>query len=220
MLGRTKLTLPELRALVAEIEVVINDRPISVVTSDLTEEPITPSHLMYGRRMSSLPYDIEAAEADLSDPSFGEGPNQVAKRVHRLQKIKATFWKRWSREYLTSLREHHQKTRGVRKLAVKVGDVVLIHEDGPRIDWKMAVIEKLIVSEDGQVRAAEIRTANGKTNRPLAKLYPLEITENSGPEELSSASSPTETSSSSSRVTRKAAMEAKEKIRIQSADSS
>lgn len=161
MLGRTKLTLPELRALIAEIEVVVNDRPISVVTSDLNEEPITPSHLMYGRRMSSLPYDVEAAEENLSDPSFGEAPNQVAKRVQRLQKIKVAFWKRWSREYLTSLRERHQKTRGVKERVVKVGDVVLVHEDGPRIDWKLAVIEKLIVSEDGQVRAAEIKMANG-----------------------------------------------------------
>lgn len=104
MLGRRKLTLPELCALIAKIEIVINDRPISVVTSDLVEEPITPSHLMYAKWMSSLPCDVEAAEENLSDPSFGEKQNQVLKQVLRLQKIKATFWKRWSRGYLTSLR--------------------------------------------------------------------------------------------------------------------
>ena len=28
---------------------------------------------------------------------------------------------------------------------------------------------------DGYVRAAEVRTSSGKTNRPIARLYPLEI---------------------------------------------
>ena len=30
---------------------------------------------------------------------------------------------------------------------------------------------------DGYTRAAEIRTATGKTNRPIARLFPLEVTE-------------------------------------------
>ena len=30
---------------------------------------------------------------------------------------------------------------------------------------------------DGYTQAAEIRTATGKTNRPIARLFPLEVTE-------------------------------------------
>lgn len=63
----------------------------------------------------------------------------------------------------------------------------------------MAVIEKLIISEDGQVRSADIKTLNRRTNRPLEKLYPLEITEESGTQEMPSTSSPMETSCSRSR---------------------
>jgi hypothetical protein len=37
------------------------------------------------------------------------------------------------------------------------------------------VIENFIEGEDGQIRAAHIRIATGKTNRPIAKLYPLEV---------------------------------------------
>ena len=59
---------------------------------------------------------------------------------------------------------------------IKVGDVVLIHDDSPRARWKMAVIENLIKGNDGNIRAAEVRTNTGKTNRPIARLYPLEIT--------------------------------------------
>ena len=56
---------------------------------------------------------------------------------------------------------------------IKVEDVVLIHDKGPRLDCKLAVVEELIVGGDGLVRAANIRTSNGKTNRPIVKLFPL-----------------------------------------------
>ncbi|XP_045033907.1 uncharacterized protein LOC116928660 [Daphnia magna] len=35
------------------------------------------------------------------------------------------------------------------ELRVKIGDVVLVHNEGPRIDWKLAVVEELIASPDG-----------------------------------------------------------------------
>ena len=58
---------------------------------------------------------------------------------------------------------------------VKVGDIVLIHDDTPRMQWRLAMIEEVIKGLDGLVRAARIRTSSGKTNRPLAKLFPLEV---------------------------------------------
>jgi hypothetical protein len=45
------------------------------------------------------------------------------------------------------------------------------------MEGTVAVIEKLIISPDGEFRAAEIRTAGGKTTRPISKLYPLEVSE-------------------------------------------
>lgn len=38
-------------------------------------------------------------------------------------------------------------------------------------------MEQLNRGEDGKVRSAEIRTAKGKTSRPINKLYPLELVE-------------------------------------------
>jgi hypothetical protein len=40
----------------------------------------------------------------------------------------------------------------------------------------MAVIESLIRGADGLVRAANIRTSSGTSNRPITKLHPLQIT--------------------------------------------
>ena len=45
----------------------------------------------------------------------------------------------------------------------------------PRTRWHLAVIEELIEGLDGFTRAAKIRTKTGKTNRPIAKLYPFEV---------------------------------------------
>ena len=41
--------------------------------------------------------------------------------------------------------------------------------------WRLAVVEGLIRGRDEYVRAANIRTASDKTNRPIKKLYPLEV---------------------------------------------
>jgi len=74
----------------------------------------------------------------------------------------------------TALRESH-KGGGVKNQTVKIGDIVLVHDDVPRSQWQLAVIEELIKGLDGFTRAAKIRTKSGKTNRPIAKLYPLEV---------------------------------------------
>ena len=81
--------------------------------------------------------------------------------------------------YLTLLREYHCCSGGNNKEVIKVGDIVIIHEDTPRVGWKLAVVEKLITGSDGMTRAAEIRTAGGRTNRPIVRLIPLEVNEQS-----------------------------------------
>ena len=62
--------------------------------------------------------------------------------------------------------------------------VVLIHDDGPRIRWRLGVVNGLITGKDGLVRAANVRTSTHVTNRPITRLYPLEV---SAPTELVTA---------------------------------
>ena len=66
---------------------------------------------------------------------------------------------------------HHAS--GKNRQTVQKGDVVIIHDDVPRVIWRLAVIEHLIVGGDGLVQAATICT--GITSRPITKLYPLEL---------------------------------------------
>jgi hypothetical protein len=113
---------------------------------------------------------------------------------------------------LPALREYHQAIKKSQPTVVNEKDVVLVHDEKPRREWKLAVIENLIRSTDGEIQAADIRTANGKTNRPISKLYPLQVTE--------PASTPTEIPSgpaivpAHSRPVRKCAKKAKAAVKM------
>ncbi|XP_028413913.1 uncharacterized protein LOC114536759 [Dendronephthya gigantea] len=97
------------------------------------------------------------------------------------------FWKRWKGEYLTGLREFHKCTNGGKLRKVQKGDVVTVFGEGEkRCTWKLAVVEELIVGKDKEVRGAKVRLAGkGKPrflNRPIEKLFPLEVQSRPGGE--------------------------------------
>ena len=173
VLGRALITLSDLQTIIVEIEGILNDRPLTYISADIDDdEALTPSHLLNGRRITLLPRE-NVNEEDINDPDYGN-LTTITKRARRMALLLQHFRNRWKNEYLTSLREFH-RTTGKNKQTINIGDVVLVHDDKPRIKWKLAVIENLTEGKDGYVRSADIRTANGKTNRPIAKLYPLEI---------------------------------------------
>ncbi|XP_045023635.1 uncharacterized protein LOC123468017 [Daphnia magna] len=206
ILGRTKPTLSAFRALVADAEVVLNDRPLENPSSSIGDvESLSPAHLMYGRRLNTLPYSEETNEEKF-DASYGEKPDELKRAITRHQTLLQHFEKRFLASYLPALREYHQATKKNNPTVIKERDVVLVHDEKPRKDWKMAVVEKLIRSQDGQIRAADIRTANGKTNRPISKLYPLQVAEPSDDPAASSDGPLSDPAPSSpSRPTRKCA---------------
>ena len=84
-------------------------------------------------------------EDELDDPNFGDS-SSINRRAKQQALTLQHFRSRWRHEYLTSLREYH-KTTDTNKQKVKVGEVVLIQDDTPRIDWKLAVVEELIRKE-------------------------------------------------------------------------
>ena len=52
---------------VVEAEAVINSRPLTYVSSDDLGEPLTPAHLLTGRRLLSLPDYISHGCEDIDD---------------------------------------------------------------------------------------------------------------------------------------------------------
>lgn len=101
------ISLLMLQTLVVKIEATLNDRPLTHVSSDITDtEPIKPAHLLYSRRITSLPYR-RVEEVEVVDPTFGEETN-IEKRTKQLTSILQHFHSRWKHEYLTSLCEFHK----------------------------------------------------------------------------------------------------------------
>jgi len=168
VLGNARLSLVELQTIVAEVEGTVNNRPLTYDYSEMGEDMITPSHLVYGYRFDCIPDDIK----DEKD---------IYKRLRYIANKRKHYWKRWQREYLLDLREHHKKINKKGSTLVKEGDVVIVFEEStPRGKWKLGHVKKLIVGKDNQTRGAVIDIVTGKgrlmeIERPVQKLYPLEI---------------------------------------------
>ena len=64
ILKNAKLTYEELLTVVVKIECVLNSRPLTYVSSEDTEEPLTSSHLLTGRRLLSLPDKFAVTEEE------------------------------------------------------------------------------------------------------------------------------------------------------------
>jgi len=59
VLGRAAVNLCTLQTIVVEVEVILNNRPLTYVSLDIKdEEALSPAHLLYGRRIMSLPHPL------------------------------------------------------------------------------------------------------------------------------------------------------------------
>ena len=100
IVGRARLTLDELTTLTTEVKGVINSRPISYVSSDDTEEPLTPAHLLWGQKLLSFPNSICYAG---DEEEYGVSWEHLTRRLVHLNKLLSDFWNRWQTEYLLEL---------------------------------------------------------------------------------------------------------------------
>ena len=167
--------MESLQTIIVEVEGLLNDRPLTH-SSDIGDPgPITPSHLLHGRRITTLPH-VTTEDDEITDPDFGDA-SQIRYRAKVHAVIIKQFWNRWRHEYLTALRETHRTTCN-NKQCVSVGDIVLVHDDTARVNWKLAIIELVNKGKDGLIRSANIHTAIGRTNHPIARLYAVHSASN------------------------------------------
>ena len=164
-LGKRKVNYEEMLTLLIEIERIINNRPLTYVSGDFSSEPLTPNHLIYGRRISKNGGEIE---------DVIEGSDNVKRLLRH-------FWNVWSKEYLTELRDRQRKVVDRNRTATpNVGDMVLVSDEtNKRIKWRTGRVTDLIRGKDGIARGAIVAVVNkdkiGALRRPLNKLYPFEL---------------------------------------------
>ena len=175
-IGLASLSFGELHTLLVEIEATLNNRPMTFVYDDeqSISYALTPSHLIYGRQISSVPndkhYDIVSAN------------HLLTKRAKYHQRVLNQFIKQWRTEYLLSLRESSKTNlKDSDNGPMAVGDMVILRNDNTRrMFWKLAKVEELLPSSDGVVRSAKVRV-NGEggkpitLRRPIQHLIPLEV---------------------------------------------
>ncbi len=219
VLGRSFVSLSELSTLLKEIQAVLNDRPLTYVNSDIQDlQPLTPSQLLFGYNVTALPYP-PYADDESSDPTFGD-KDDISRAQHRRSALYHHFSSRFSKEYLSFLREihslHHCKQSSSEN-HIKVGDIVLVADtDKPRHLWKLGLVSELILGSDKLCRAAVVRTPHGRTTRSILKLYPLEINAHFDQQDEEKHS---EEHSAPKRSLRRAAFEARDAIKAQLIDS-
>lgn len=170
MLGQSVVNLEQLQLLLMEISAVIKNRPLTTLTEDPEDlEPLTPAMFLRGTKNASFPEEEEISSRTLR------------KEWERIQDFKNRIQSRFRKEYIGQLVEHKRTNQSS---AINIGDIVLIGSDNKkRYQWPMGRVLEIMPSSDGIVRMAKIKTKTGCINRPLPKLYPLEMSQsNSRPE--------------------------------------
>ena len=97
-------TYEELLTVVVKGEMILNCGPLSYVSGEDSEEPITPSHLLCGRSLMSLP---DSNTSDTPDYDIDVQPQDLSRRMQHLSNVLNHFWKRWRNEYLIELQNAH-----------------------------------------------------------------------------------------------------------------
>lgn len=169
ILGKGCFDFEQLVTILAEVENVVNSRPLTYLSADATDPAVlTPSHFLTGRKSTTLP---SANTAETSGTR-----SDTLKHWKYRQQIVADFWKRWYKDYLLCLRSAHiRRVQPCNQL--KVNDVVVIKEDKvPITFWKVGRVTDVYLSSDNHVRACKIVLAGGtEVTRPVQLLCPLEL---------------------------------------------
>ena len=131
VLGRFQVSQEGLNNTLVATEDAIKSRPI--VQAEDEAGALIPAHLLIVERLTATPSGPEP-----------ETNGSLTKEFRMWQKQADDFWRRWQREYLTTLRNFHEVRHQQASTKFGRGDGALLQEDvRPRHMWKRAVIEQL-----------------------------------------------------------------------------
>jgi transposase InsO family protein len=155
---RINLSDDALQTLFCEVERMVNSRPITKVSEDVSDgSALTPNHLLM---MNHCPA--------FSPGSFVEA-DIYRQRWRCIQHLADVFWRKWVLEYLPELQKRSKWLS--EKRCLSVGDVVLVSEENtPRGVWPMGLVIEVKKSADMRVRSCKLRLKNGSELwRPVTK---------------------------------------------------
>lgn len=145
-IGESILTFGDLQTAMFSVSNMINERPIGVKPAFNLElgSYLCPNDLLLGRSSNHCPSGIYEINDDFK------------RRLAFVQGIVDSFWRKWQRDYFSTLL-CRQKWHTTRR-NVKVGDIVLVQDSNTvRGAWKIAQIIKAKQGCDGNVREVDLR---------------------------------------------------------------
>ncbi|XP_047994669.1 uncharacterized protein LOC125232886 [Leguminivora glycinivorella] len=164
VLGLTHLTFEEMTTCLSQVEAILNSRPLTPLSDDPSDlAPLTPSHFLIGRSLTSVPHR-QVSSQNISS----------LQRFHRIEVLRQHFWNRFSTEYIVNLQQR-TKWRSSRG-RLEVGTMVVVKENNqPPLMWLMGRIVNVLPGKDGVARVADIKTKKGIIRRAFNTICPLPI---------------------------------------------
>ena len=181
-MGRKLLYWDKLTTLLAEVEAILNTRPLTYVCGEFGSGfVLTPANFLIGDCNNVIPFSTDDIEDEMEYLPKVDSSKELLLYWRKNQRQLQLFWKYWTQDYLLNLRETlplaHKGPRSQVKRQPKIGEIVIIKDDNlPRRAWKLGRIKSYIFSKDNQIRAVKVQLANKNIlDRAINHLYPLEI---------------------------------------------
>ena len=159
-------TVEEVNTALAEIEAILNSRPISGLTAEPDDfELVTPNHLITGFPAVQIPMLVSETRLKSIKPS---------NNFNNVRNIVNSFWKKWRGDYYQSLTNKYKwSSKGS---APAEGDLVLIKRNNdPPTFWARGRIIKTYPGPDEIVRVVDVKTNSGVHREMARNLIPLNL---------------------------------------------
>ena len=162
----------EFTTIVKEVESIVNMCPLTYQSTESYDQPLTPSQLLCGRDISIMP--------PLLQPNTDDSDNESRELRHQYYLISNAldkFRRRWSSEYLTSLREKHLNLCAQRPTHhLKPDSLVMIkHENLHRYEWPLGKVLRVFPDPQGIFWTVEVEEGGKVSFRSVIYLVPLEL---------------------------------------------
>ncbi|XP_063062170.1 uncharacterized protein LOC134455033 [Engraulis encrasicolus] len=160
--GSQPVTEEVLRTVLAEVECILNSKPLGYVSSNVADpDPVTPNLLLMGRPDSALPQVVYPESEALS-----------RRRWRQSQIITDHFWRSFIRHHLPTMQIRQKWHTSSTPLAA--GQVVMMVDPQlPRAAWPIGRVVKVFAGQDGLIRTAEVMMNDRSFTRPVARLIVL-----------------------------------------------
>ena len=153
--------------MLTQVEGIVNYRPITRVSADPRDmEALSPMQIW-------CPGVTITTSANVLPPGPVEG--EVLRKAFQRARAKVdAFWKAWSRDYLSTLRDR-KKWNNTRE-DIKVGQLVMLEDESKhREGWKLGRVVT-VTGDETHGRTVEVWTGKKKVfKRDVTKVVPLEV---------------------------------------------